>query len=228
MRRRRLTHAVLASLLILGGSSAAGTIPAAAAGSSASTPSAPSTADPKPASDGLLAAMQRDLGLTRRQAEARIAAERAAAVLAPQVRRTAGETFAGSWFDAERGRLTVALTPDATTGTRRAIGAAGADVRTAEHSARQLDAVKTRIDRLSAPPGVSGWHVDPVANAVVVDVVREDRSDNDVRRFVSRARAAGPVTVRTGAPAPPPSAAGTQGGAPHKNGKQPSAKRVTV
>ncbi|MCG0064900.1 S1 family peptidase [Streptomyces tricolor] len=221
MRRRRLTHAVLASLLVLGGSSAAGTIPAAAAGSSASTPSAqsaPSTADPKPASDGLLAAMQRDLGLTRRQAEARIAAERAAAVLAPQVRRTAGEAYAGSWFDAERGRLTVALTPDATTGTRRAIGAAGADVRTAEHSARQLDAVKTRIDRLSAPPGVSGWHVDPVANAVVVDVVREDRSDNDVRRFVSRARAAGPVTVRTVAAAPRTFAAGTVGGDPYYTG----------
>ncbi|GGS54220.1 alpha-lytic protease prodomain-containing protein [Streptomyces cinerochromogenes] len=230
MRRRRLTHAVLATLLLLGGLATAGTVPAAATGSTPpagstgstapaeSTGSASPTASAKPASDGLLAAMQRDLGLTRRQAEARVAAERAAAVLAPKARRTAGEAYAGSWFDAARGRLTVALTPDASPDTRRAIRAAGAGIRTATRTARQLDAVKARIDRLSAPSGVSGWHVDPVAGTVVVDIVRGDRADNDVRRFLSRAREAGPVTVRTVSAAPRTFAAGTVGGDPYYTG----------
>lgn len=224
MKCRQLTHVALTTLLFLGGLSAAGTIPAAAtgstppAGSAGSADSTGSTASAKPASDGLLAAMQRDLGLTRQQAEARMAAERAAAALAPRMRRAAGDAYAGSWFDAARGRLTVALTSDASTGTRRAIRAAGAEVRTAVHTARRLDTVKARIDRMSAPSGVSGWHVDPVANTVVVDIVREDRSDNDVRRFVSRAREAGPVTVRTVSAAPRTFAAGTVGGDPYYTG----------
>ncbi|MET9452147.1 S1 family peptidase [Streptomyces cinerochromogenes] len=218
MKRRRLTHAVLATLLLLGGLATAGTIPAAATGPTPPTGSTPLATSAKPASDGLLSAMQRDLGLTRHQAEARVAAERAAAVLDPKVRRTAGEAYGGSWFDAARGRLTVALTPDASTDTRRAIRAAGAEIRTAARTARQLDAVKARIDRLSAPSGVSGWHVDPVAGTVVVDIVRKDRADNDVRRFVSRARDAGPVTVRTVSAAPRTFAAGTVGGDPYYTG----------
>ncbi|GAA3137962.1 S1 family peptidase [Streptomyces echinatus] len=210
MRRRRLALAVLSALLILGGSSTAGTLPAAATGLPAESP--------EPASDGLVTAMRRDLGLTREQAETRIAAERTAAALAPRVRRTAGNAYGGSWFDAEKGRLTVALTPEASTHTRRAIEASGAEVRTARYSARRLDAVKARIDRLSAPTGVSGWHVDPKAGTIVVDVVRGERSDNGVRHFVSQARTTGPVTVRSVASAPRTFAAGTVGGDPYYTG----------
>ncbi|MEU3416413.1 S1 family peptidase [Streptomyces sp. NPDC006658] len=139
MRRRRLTHAVLSALLLLAGWGAAGTLPATAA----DTGPAAVPAEPRqPASDGLVTAMRRDLGLTREQAEARIAAERTAATLAPKARRTAGGAYAGSWFDAATGRLTVALTPDAAPAARRAIEASGAAVRTAAHSARLLDTVK--------------------------------------------------------------------------------------
>ncbi|MFH9087946.1 S1 family peptidase [Streptomyces sp. NPDC017673] len=222
MRRTRLTHAVLAALLILGGSGAAGAVPAAASG--ATTPPGPAAepgpaqASPELASDGVLIAMQRDLGLTRKQAEARIAAERSAAALDRKLRRAAGDAYAGSWFDAAKGRLTVAVTPDASPGARRAIEAAGAGIRTAAHTARELDAVTARLDRLSAPSGVSGWHVDPRADTVVVDVVRQDRSDNDVRHFVSRARKTGPVTVRIVPAAPRTFAAGTVGGDPYYTG----------
>ncbi|GAA2779392.1 S1 family peptidase [Streptomyces rameus] len=219
MRRKRLTFAALSALLILGGPGMAGTLPAAAAGR------APGSAGPsvtaasvEPASDGVVTAMQRDLGLTRKQAESRIAAERTAAAVTPKARRAAGNAYAGSWFDAARGRLTVAVTPDASPDTRRALRAYGAEIRTAGHTARQLDAVKTRIDRLSAPSGVSGWHVDPVANTVVVDVVRRHRSDNDVRRFLDQARKAGAVTVRTVSAAPRTFAAGTVGGDPYYTG----------
>jgi streptogrisin C len=65
---------------------------------------------------------------------------------------------------------------------------------------------------------VSSWHVDPAANTVVVDVVRDHRADNDVQRFVSRAREAGPVTVETVSAAPQTFAAGTVGGDPYYTG----------
>ncbi|MGW3728348.1 S1 family peptidase [Streptomyces sp. NPDC000851] len=210
MRRIRLLHAGLAALLMLGSWSAAGSLPAAAHGTAAD--------DAPPASAGLLHAMQRDLGLSSDQAEARLAAERTARDVAPTARRAAGAAYGGSWFDADSERLTVAVTSDASAATLRAVRSTGATVRTVEHSARQLDATKARIDRLSAPSGVSSWHVDPAANAVVVNVVEAERADNDVRRFVARARAAGPVTVETVPAAPRTFAAGTVGGDPYYTG----------
>ncbi|GJF26622.1 S1 family peptidase [Streptomyces sp. HO565] len=209
MRRSRLRNCGLATLLVLGSWTAAGTLPAAATGSPTGSPAA---------SAGLLQAMQRDLGLTRAQAEDRLAAERHATDLAPAAHRAAGDAFGGSWFDAGRGRLTVAVTADASPATVRAVRSTGADVRTVTHSARQLDAAKQRLDRLEAPAGVSGWHVDPAANTVVVDVVGAERADNDVQRFVARARAAGPVSVRTVPSAPRTFAAGTVGGDPYYTG----------
>ncbi|MDN3244355.1 hypothetical protein J2S54_006426 [Streptomyces sp. DSM 42143] len=212
MRRSRLRHLGLATLLVLGGLTATGTLPASAA----DTPTG--SAEDQAASAGLLDAMQRDFGLTRAEAEDRLAAERRATDLAPTARRAAGDAFGGSWFDAGRGRLTVAVTSDASPTTVRAVAATGAQVRTVEHSARRLDAAKNRIDRLDAPAGVSSWHVDPAANSVVVDVVRGERGDNDVRHFLEQAREAGPVTVRTVASAPSTFAAGTVGGDPYYTG----------
>ncbi len=216
MRRTRLTRACVAALLMLGGWAAAGTLPASAqdAPDSATAPAAESA----PASDGLLQAMQRDFGLTRAEAEDRLAAERKATDLAPEARRTAGPAYGGAWFDAESEKLTVAVTADADAATVRTLRASGAAVRTVEHSARQLDAVKSRIDRLDAPAGVSSWSVDPTANTVVVNVVREQRTDNDVRAFVAKAREAGPVTVRTVRAPAETFAAGTVGGDPYYTG----------
>ncbi|MFF9757286.1 S1 family peptidase [Streptomyces sp. NPDC014344] len=215
MRRRTgLTHAAVAAALLIGSWAAAGTLPASAQEAPASA-----TADASaPASPGLLGAMQRDLGLTRAEAEDRLAAERAATALAPQARETAGSSYGGAWFDADSGRLTVAVTPDAGATTVRALRESGAAVRTVEHTERRLDAVKSRLDRLDAPAGVASWSVDPAANAVVVNVVEDQRGDNDVRAFVAEAREAGPVTVRTVADAPSTFAAGTVGGDPYYTG----------
>ncbi|SDO78093.1 Trypsin [Streptomyces sp. cf386] len=202
---------------MFGGWTASGT-GAASANDSASTNDSVSAADTEPASAGLLKAMQRDLGLSKRQAEARLAAERTAMDRTPKARKAAGSAYGGAWFDPESERLTVAVTSDAPPATVRKVRATGATVRTVAHSARELDAAKARIDRISAPSGVSSWHVDPMANTVVVNVVRDRQADNDVRRFVSRALAAGPVTVETVAAAPRTFAAGTVGGDPYYTG----------
>ncbi|WP_030321768.1 S1 family peptidase [Streptomyces sp. NRRL B-3229] len=205
MRRTRILRAGLAVLLLLG------------AGATAAT--APATAEEKaPASAGLLTAMQRDFGLTRQGAEARLAAEKKATALEPVARRAAGASYGGSWFDADRGTLTVAVTPGTSTGTLQKIRATGATVRTVAHSARALAATQARIDELPAPDAVSSWHVDAKAGKVVVNVVRGRQGDNDVRDFLARARAAGPVTVREVASAPSTFAAGTVGGDPYYTG----------
>ncbi|MFJ7104206.1 MULTISPECIES: S1 family peptidase [Streptomyces] len=212
-RRTRLTQAAMAAALLIGGWAAAGTLPASAQETPASAADASA-----PASPGLLDAMRRDLGLTRAEAEERLAAERRATALAPQARKTAGSAYGGAWFDARSGRLTVAVTPDADATTVRSLRESGATVRTVEHTERLLDTVKSRLDRLDAPAGVASWSVDPAANTVVVNVVEDRRADNDVRTFVRKARAAGPVTVRTVADAPSTFAAGTVGGDPYYTG----------
>ncbi|MFI7504015.1 S1 family peptidase [Streptomyces sp. NPDC049687] len=217
MRRTRLKHFCLATLLTLAGLGGAGAHPAAASGTEAPASPAPA-ADSAPASAGLLQAMREEFGLTEDQAEARLKAEREATAIEPAARRTAGAAYAGSWFDAADGRLTVAVTSNSSQPTRAAIRAKGADVRVVEHSARQLDAVTSRLDKLSAPAAVGGWHVDPKANTVVVSVVRDHRSDNDVQKFLARARATGPVSVETVASTPRTFAAGTVGGDPYYTG----------
>ena len=212
MRRTRIMRAGLAVLLLLGAGATAGTVPATASTTA-------STVDEKPpASAGLLSAMQRDFGLSREEAETRLAAEKRATALEPKVRRTAGSSYGGSWFDADRGTLTVGVTPDASAATLQAIRAAGATVRTVTHSARELAATQARLDRLPAPDGVSSWHVDPEAGTVVVNLVDGRQRDNDVRQFVARARESGPVTVQQVASTPTTFAAGTVGGDPYYTG----------
>ncbi|RMI88364.1 peptidase S1 [Streptomyces sp. ZS0098] len=215
MRRRTgLTNAAVAAALLIGSWAAAGTLPASAQEAPASAAADASA----PASPALLDAMRRDLGLTRAEAEDRLAAERRATALAPSARKTAGSAYGGAWFDARSGRLTVAVTPDVGTTTVRTLRESGAAVRTVEHTERQLDTAKSRLDRLDAPAGVASWAVDPAANTVVVNVVEDAGTDNDVRAFVRKARAAGPVTVRTVADAPSTFAAGTVGGDPYYTG----------
>ncbi|WP_353946806.1 S1 family peptidase [Streptomyces sp. HUAS MG91] len=204
--RRRTTslRTVLSALVVTGACATAGFVPAATA-----------TAQP-PASDGVLAAMQHDFGLTRGQAETRLAKEKAAASTERQARRAAGSDYAGSWFTARDGRLTVALADSA---RADAVRATGADVELVARSARQLDAAKARIDDLKAPSGVASWRVDWKANSVVVDVVAGQRADNDVKDFLAQARrAGGSLKVETTDHAPSTLAAGTVGGDPFYTG----------
>lgn len=206
MRRRTGVRIAFSSLLLAGTWASASLAPTASA---APAPTAP------PASAGMLTAMQDDLGLTASQARARLAAEKTAIRVDRAAQRTAGTTYAGSWYDADTGKLTVATTSARKTDALRE---SGATVRVVRHSAKELDAAKERIDALPAPKGVSSWHVAPRSNKVVVNVVAAQKDDNDVRRFVDRARKAGPVEVDTVGEAPSTFAAGTVGGDPYYTG----------
>ncbi|MFC9843688.1 S1 family peptidase [Streptomyces sp. NPDC060223] len=208
MRRKTVLRSCLSAALLL-------STVAAGVGTQASAAETPTTAKKAPASAGLITAMQRDLGLTETQATARLKAEETARTVERAAERAAGGSYGGSWFEAESGKLTVAITDNA---RREAVEATGARVTLVEHSERQLDAAMARIDKLDAPAGVSGWHVDPRTSSVVVDVVAAQKNDNDVRAFVAQARQAGPVTVDETGRTPRTLAAGTVGGDPYYTG----------
>ncbi|KQX46329.1 MULTISPECIES: S1 family peptidase [unclassified Streptomyces] len=203
-----LRTAAAALLLTLGLTAGVG------AGQAAPASAAPADGAPR-ASDGLLDAMRQDLGLTERQAEARLDAERVATRVESAVRTAAGGSYGGSWFDPGTGRLVVALTDRTEEAEVRALGA---DTRLVRYGAGALDRAKGRLDALTAPAGIAGWHVDPRANSVVVTVVGSERSTPAVRAFVEKARAVGPVTVAETSAAPRTYAAGTVGGDPYYTG----------
>ncbi|MFD9857696.1 S1 family peptidase [Streptomyces alboflavus] len=168
-----------------------------------------------PASAALLDAMERDLGLTPAAARERLADEQRATRTERAARKAAGAAFGGAWFDEKRGGLTVAVTRrDALADVR----ATGADARLVEHSAKELNAAKARVDKLNAPADVASWRVDHKANRVVVDVVAGHRGDNDVSSFLRKARATAPVRVATVPEGPRTFAAGTVGGDPYYTG----------
>ncbi|WP_328648184.1 S1 family peptidase [Amycolatopsis sp. NBC_00348] len=166
------------------------------------------------ASPGLIAAMQRDFGLTTAQAETRLGQEMTASRVLPDAQRAAGNAFGGAWFDPALGKLVVGVTdPAAAAAVRRA----GAEPTTAAVSAAKLDAAKAAIDSAAkahpAPAGVSGWRTDARTGSVVV-TLRPGAQGADVDAFVAQARKAGPVTV-TSTPKAETLSAGTVGGDPY-------------
>ncbi|MFH8990426.1 S1 family peptidase [Streptomyces sp. NPDC017940] len=206
MRRTTGARLGLSALLLTATCAGTGLAPTAAAADR--TPRTP-------ASPALLDAMRRDLGLSPAAALERLADERQAARTERAARKAAGAAYGGSWFDAERGRLTVAVTGRKAAAEVRGTGAA---VRLVERGAAELDAAKARIDKFDAPAGVASWRVDPETNGIVVSVVARHRSDNDVSAFLERARATAPVRVATVPEGPRTFAAGTVGGDPYYTG----------
>ncbi|WP_405827734.1 S1 family peptidase [Streptomyces sp. NBC_01176] len=212
LRRKTVLRAGLSAALLL--STVATGLSTQA--SASDTPVGASPSAPKaPASSALITAMQKDLGLSKDEATARLKAEATARTVDGAAKRAAGDAYGGSWFEARTGKLTVAV---ADSSRRKAVEATGAEVALVRHNERQLDATLKRIDALKAPAGVGSWHVDTRSNSVVVGVVGTHKDDNDVRTFLDRARRSGPVTVEETRQAPRTFAAGTVGGDPYYTG----------
>ncbi|MFF3290423.1 alpha-lytic protease prodomain-containing protein [Streptomyces sp. NPDC003023] len=121
----------------------------------------------------LLRAMQRDLGLTRAQAERRLVNEAEAGAIAAGLRQRLGGSFAGAWVEgADSGTLTVATTRAA---DAAAIRAGGADIEITSHTLAELDRTKAALDRAAVhhpSTDVPVWYVDVRANTVVVRAVK--------------------------------------------------------
>ncbi|MBQ0903893.1 S1 family peptidase [Micromonospora sp. U21] len=116
----------------------------------------------------MLAAMQRDLGLTAAAARARIASDDAASRTELALRKRLGSTFAGAWLAPDAKSLVVAVTDSVRAAE---VTAAGATPKLVSRSGKKLDAVKDGLDAVAAKPSpasVPGWYVDVRSNTVVV------------------------------------------------------------
>ncbi|CAM3860853.1 S1 family peptidase [Kibdelosporangium persicum] len=113
----------------------------------------------------MVAALQRDVGLTPDAARARLAADRHASDTGNVLRKRLPSSFGGAWIDA--GTLVVGVT-DARAAD--AVRAAGGQARLVSRTEGHLDAVKSTLDAnaAAAPRTVPGWFVDPTSNSVVV------------------------------------------------------------
>jgi streptogrisin C len=133
--------------------------------------------------DAVLAAMQRDLGLSATQAQAMRGQQAEAGKVDAGLRASLGSAFGGSWFDAEAGVLVVNVTDEARVAE---VTKAGARAVVVEHSETDLNAIVAELNALSgkAPgtgraengtsvlTGLAGWRVDPRTNSVVVTTVK--------------------------------------------------------
>jgi streptogrisin C len=135
--------------------------------------------------DEIYEALERDLGLTREQAEANGELQARAIELDAELQRSLGDAYAGAWYEPDRGQLVVNVLDDAALERARD---AGALARLVEHSRRELNAIKDRLDEAAGVSGrggvrrakveardigLSAWALDPVTNSVLVTVTAE-------------------------------------------------------
>ncbi|MEU9706797.1 carbohydrate-binding protein [Streptomyces sp. NPDC047981] len=167
--RAACTALAAAGLVLAGLQAGSATAAQPSPGTAPSVRSAAETLGAAEAQPELLAAMGRDLGLTRAQAERRLVNEAEAGTAAARLRDRLGASFAGAWVaGAESGSLTVATTrPDALATIR----ATGATARLVRHELAALERAKASLDR-SAGAETPVRYVDVRANALVVEETR--------------------------------------------------------
>lgn len=133
--------------------------PASSAAMSPSADNRASLAQSIPAD--MMAALQRDLGMSADQVLDRLVREATASARADQLRQQLGQGFGGAWLT--DGNLTVAVTDPGL-----AARVEGATVQVVAFSERQLDDALATLNAAQAPASVSGWAVDVAANRVVI------------------------------------------------------------
>jgi streptogrisin C len=146
--------------------------------------SAGASDDRRDGDDEVLAAMERDLGLTRDEAERQQVLQEQASELDARLQRELGDAYAGAWYDLKGGQLVVNVTDEAALEMAKA---AGADARLARHGLKELSEIKQQLDAAAGPAdgtdrretdkprdiGLSAWTIDPVSNSVLVTVTAE-------------------------------------------------------
>ncbi|WP_326645532.1 S1 family peptidase [Streptosporangium sp. NBC_01755] len=117
---------------------------------------------------GMLEALQRDLGLTREQAQARLLNEARMIPIEAQLRRRLGDRFGGSWLTGAISQTLVVATTDEADIPRILTAGARADV--VGRSMAELLLIKEKVDEvLPAKPRVAGVrYIDAENNRVVI------------------------------------------------------------
>ncbi|MBA0126101.1 alpha-lytic protease prodomain-containing protein [Haloechinothrix sp. YIM 98757] len=181
MRRTRVAG-ITGAIVMIFGSLATGAIPAAA--ESASTQPVTGSGATPAAGDGIVDAVQEDLGTTAERATEILADQAEAGVLRSALDDALGPDFGGAYYDESTGELFAGVTDPARLDTVRGLGAEGVLV---EYSADQLDAAVDKLNRHErrAPESVTGWGVAPTTNSVTVTV--RDGATDEARSYVREA-----------------------------------------
>jgi streptogrisin C len=163
MQRKRIAIAAVA--MAATGAAVAFTLPSMAG---TNTPSGGSarTAVSADVAPQLLAAMQRDLGLTADQARARLKRSAWASQVSSTLAARTGKEYGGAWLAKDGMTLKVAVTGKA---QAKLVEKAGAEPVLVERSAQTLDTAKQKLDEARAEATkLTGWYVDNPTNKVVV------------------------------------------------------------
>ncbi|MET9247630.1 S1 family peptidase [Nonomuraea sp. NPDC003709] len=137
------------------------------------TPLSPAAADPAPQSASpslpppVVDALERDLGLSEQQVNARLANEERAASTQATLTSQLGASYGGAWLNDDASKFLVATTDPNATGT---IKAQGAEPVVVARSLAQLDAVVQQLDQApkKAQAGAALWFVDVKTNSVAI------------------------------------------------------------
>ncbi|MEV4181753.1 S1 family peptidase [Streptosporangium canum] len=151
--------------------------PPAAQAPAALTAAAQTALKPPP---GMLEALQRDLGLTKEQAQARLLNEARLTPIAAQMSRRLGNRFGGTWLRGSTAQNIVVATTSADDIPE--ILAAGAQAEIVTRSLAELATIKKKLDQtLPVKPLVSSArYVDVKRNKVVVLAPKPDEAQNVV------------------------------------------------
>ncbi|EPD62259.1 carbohydrate-binding protein [Streptomyces sp. HGB0020] len=194
---RRAALTALGALVLTTAPSAAAAPPPPAPGPASI---AARTLDTVRPSARMLQAMQRDLGLTRQQAKARLTNETEAGTRAGRLRNALGGHFAGAWVrGATSAELTVATTHAADVAAIEAQGAKAAVVTTPLST---LQALKERLDATAGhrrSRNTPVWYVDVPANRVVLQATKKSAATAFLKAAGLEARG---VVVRVSAERP--------------------------
>ncbi|MFD8558750.1 S1 family peptidase [Streptosporangium canum] len=142
----------------------------------AETPAAAAVRQPPP---GMLEALQRDLGLTREQAQTRLLNEARLRPVEAKLRRRLGSRFGGSWYAGSIAQSLVVATTDSADIPQ--VLAAGGRGEVVSRSLAELDAIKEKLDEVlpAHPHGGSVRYVDVRSNKVVV-LAEEPSTTEDI------------------------------------------------
>ncbi|WP_028663341.1 S1 family peptidase [Saccharomonospora halophila] len=157
-RKRRAAARLGATAVLATGMAAVLALPATAGSGAPVTPAGDD--------DPMIQAMQRDLGMSAQEAEQRLRSE-AAAFRADETVRATLDSFGGSYYDAELGKLVVGVTDKAEFDEVRA---AGAQPRSVDNSRSELDAVVEQLNEAddNVPESVATWYADVKSNSVML------------------------------------------------------------
>ena len=141
---------------------------------------------------GMVAALERDLGMSTAQYAATVDAERRLPAAETMAKRLYGDSYAGTWIEHDAAGNPQVIVGTAAQGLKQLPAVEGAQARQVRHSLYQLDQAISALDQsantrvLRRLEGVQSWGIDLPNNRVVVTLSAGASSADTVTDFLAR------------------------------------------